>query len=100
MNAANKTLLLNGNSSGTVNFTADGTLQMGANRTLTGSITTGTTSTGSLKFLGASTVTGDIGVNAGNVLKLVDIGSTSTVAFAGNVDTTTLNFSYDGIATI
>jgi outer membrane autotransporter protein len=71
-----------------VNFTGDATFQMtGANKTLSGAVTTGTGGTGTVEFnggAGTSTVTSDMGVS-GTALKKVLISGATTVSTAGNV---------------
>lgn len=107
----------------TLAFAGNGTVRLGdgQNLTLTGSgsapnVTTSTTNTGSLAFLGASTITGQIGSTSNRLAniaagatsgKIVTFGSdvfavtssvsgTGSVVYNGNLTGTTLNFAGDG----
>ncbi len=121
------TAFTNNDVTGTVNFTADGTATVTADEKIVGSVTTGTTNTGTLTFATSATnttvVNSSVGAS-GALLKQVTAGAASgitatfggdvfattvtvansnasgTVAFSGNVNATTLNFSSDGIATL
>ena len=91
------TITFNGNLTGTtVNYNADGDVQLADTKTLTAAITTNTTNTGSLSFLGAGTMTGQVGTSA-NLLRLVNGGlAGKTVTFANDVFATTTNVSGTG----
>lgn len=112
---------------GTINFTADGTATVTADEKIIGSVTTGTTNTGTLTFTTSAAnttiVSSSVGAS-GALLTQVTAGAASgitatfggdvfattvtvantnaagTVAFNGNINATTFNFSADGIATI
>ena len=74
----------------TFNFSADGIATIADTKNLTAAVTTGTGNTGTLTFLGTSTMTGDIGTNA-NVLSSVNInGSGNTVTLTGDLHATTI----------
>ncbi|WP_164503857.1 autotransporter domain-containing protein [Rickettsiales endosymbiont of Stachyamoeba lipophora] len=73
----------NGNISGNLNFTADGTANM-AGSTLTGTVTTNTANTGVFNLIESSTITDNIG--ATNRLKLITTGAvTKTNILNGTV---------------
>lgn len=59
------TLIFNGNLTGsTLNYNADGNVLVGDNGTITPTITTSTTNTGSLGLAGTATVSGQVGTSA------------------------------------
>ena len=105
-----------------VNFTGDGTLTIrnGSNintNALTNGVTTATNNTGSLGFLGYSTVTGVVGTASTGLIRKINGGvadtkvtftganvyatttnimSSGTMSFAGNLTSTTVNFGGNG----
>ena len=84
------TVAFNGNvNATTLNFSADGIATLADTKNITAAVTTGTGNTGTLTFLGTSTLTGDIATNA-NVLKAVNVnGSGDTVTLTGDLHATT-----------
>ncbi|AZL16272.1 autotransporter domain-containing protein [Rickettsiales endosymbiont of Stachyamoeba lipophora] len=89
----------NGNVSGNLNFTADGTVNM-AGSMLTGNLTTATTNEGTLNLTESSTINGNIGTGA-NLLKIINAGAvTKTNIFNGDIYATAVNFSGDGVIEI
>lgn len=84
--SSSKVVNANGNvSAQTVSLQNDGVLRMANNKNLTGAVTTALASTGSLDFLGTSTVTGNVGA-PGAALKTISGGVTgNTVTLAGGI---------------
>jgi outer membrane autotransporter protein len=110
------TVNLNGSYSGTtLNYNADGSVNLADNEDITSAITTTTNNTGTLALAGTSTVSGQVGTNT-NKLKVVDAGAngesatfssdvfatnlnvtgTGTVNLNGSYSGTTLNYNADG----
>jgi len=83
---------LNGSYSGTtLNYNADGSVNLADNEDITSAITTTTNNTGSLNLAGTSTVSGQVGTNT-NKLKTVNAGATGEIAtFSNDVFATNLN---------
>gem|GEM_PF-5180363 len=81
---------LNGSYSGTtLNYNADGSVNLADNEDITSAITTTTNNTGSLNLAGTSTVSGQVGTNT-NKLKTVNAGATGEIAtFSNDVFATT-----------
>ena len=85
-----------------INFAADGTLRIANGQTLEGPVTATTNNNGTVTFDQGATMTGNLGSNGGNILKLVTIGGSAagTVAASGAIDATTINFATDSTLTI
>ncbi|PIR37586.1 MAG: hypothetical protein COV35_08810 [Alphaproteobacteria bacterium CG11_big_fil_rev_8_21_14_0_20_39_49] len=94
------TLTISGDVYAPLYFDADGTVSIADTKTLSGAVTTETANTGKLTFAGDATMTGDIGVVAGNELNLVTITGAKTVTSSGDIAATTINFANDGVLSV
>jgi len=91
------TLNFNGNVRTAANFDADGFINLGANQSFTGAITTNTANTGTLTLNGGSSVTGAIG--GANGLKQINVvggnaaitGAVQTQGFSLGTNTLAIN---------
>ncbi len=93
------TLDINGSLTGTtLNFGADGVVQLADTKNLTLNITNTNTNEGTLTLEGAHTITGDIG-STGAGLKLLTVGN-GDVSVTGDIKATTTNFAGDNKLTI
>lgn len=93
LNNAASTVALNGNFTGTLNFTGDGTTTIAAAKSITGAVTTAVTNTGTVALAGAASgVTGQIGTSALKV-KAVTIAGAGADTFGGDVFATTTTLS-------
>ncbi len=97
------TINFQGNFNGTtLNFLADGTVDMNTGKNITADVTTAADNSGTLSFRGASTVTGNVGAS-GAALKLIETGTNltgKTVEFTGDVFAATVNFAKNGTIAI
>ncbi|MDD5645388.1 MAG: hypothetical protein PHO00_08100, partial [bacterium] len=76
--------------------TSDGTVSIADNMNLTAAVTTFTTNTGTLTFVGTSTMTGQIGTST-NLLKRINVGeSPEKVTFNNDVYATEIYVADDG----
>ena len=81
------TVNFNGNTTSATNFVGDGFINLAANRTLIGAVTTNTANTGTLTLNSGSNVTGAIGGASG--IKLINVAGNSSIT--GAVQTLGLN---------
>ncbi|MDD2896751.1 MAG: autotransporter domain-containing protein [Aliarcobacter sp.] len=88
---------LNGSYTGTtLNYNADGTVNLADTKNITAAVTTTTNDTGTLNLAGTSTVSGQVGTN-GNKLANVNAGATGkTATFSSDVYATNLNVTGTG----
>ncbi|MBU1869162.1 MAG: hypothetical protein KJ818_01710, partial [Candidatus Omnitrophica bacterium] len=84
----------------TLNFGADGTVSIADSKNLTAEITTSSGGTGTLTFLGDSTVSGKVGASGTSLLQVNANGIGKNVNFNNNVFANTLNFGADGTVTM
>lgn len=67
-------VVLNGNLNGALNYNADGTVNVANGKSISGVVTTAATNTGTLNFLGGTTLNADIGTS-GLMLKAVNFNT-------------------------
>lgn len=79
----------------TINFTGDGSLSIAAGHTVEGAVTAASDGEGTVTFAGAATVTGTLGNDGANALKLVTVNAGAVTA-SGDIDSATVNFAGDG----
>ena len=90
---------LNGNLTGALNYNADGTVKVADGKSISGAVTTATTNTGTLDFLGGTTLNADIGSTTGpKFLKAVNFntGNTGSVTQAINHNVYATDVSLNG----
>jgi len=84
-----------------ITFTTDNIATVNDTINVTGTVTAGTTNFGTLTVAGTSTFSAAVGVNGGNVIKVINAGvAAKTATFSSTVDASTLNVTGTGGVTI